>query len=275
MLIDIQKRLNAPSGKMDLKFHCHIHENEWLAIYGPSGAGKTSILRMISGLMKPDAGKISFKKEVWFSKSKKINTKPRLRNVGFVFQDYALFPNMTVLENLKYAQGKNEDKIFLNEILEVSQLGDLIHKKPSVLSGGQQQRVALVRALVQKPRILLLDEPLSALDEKTRLGLQDYLLEIKKEIQLRVILVSHDKNEIKKLADRVVVLGNGEIIQEGKPETIFPGKEGVEGVVIDKRMKDSLFFIVIQTKGSILELPVSKSKFDATPIGDKIQLFLE
>jgi molybdate transport system ATP-binding protein len=222
MKIDIQKRLFAAREDMKLQVDLEITTGELVAIYGASGAGKTSILKMICGLITPDDGSISLQGQPWFDASKKVNLKPQDRNVGIVFQDYAIFPNMTVKQNLEYALDKKHQRQIVDEILEMMELTNLADKKPEVLSGGQRQRVALARAIVRKPKILLLDEPLSALDTTLRLKIQDYILRIHHEFQLTTILVSHDMLEVSRLASRVYEMEHGKIINEGTPASILP-----------------------------------------------------
>jgi molybdate transport system ATP-binding protein len=222
MKIAIQKRLFAAREDMKLEVDLEITAGELVAIYGASGAGKTSILKMICGLITPDDGSISLQGQPWFDASKKVNLKPQERNVGIVFQDYALFPNMTVKQNLVYALDKKQQRQIVDELLEMMELTNLADKKPEVLSGGQRQRVALARAIVRKPKILLLDEPLSALDTTLRLKIQDYILRIHRDFQLTTILVSHDMLEVSRLASRVYEMEHGKIINEGTPASILP-----------------------------------------------------
>ena len=162
--MDIHKRLRAEGGFMDLRVELHIEQGEWITLFGPSGVGKTSTLRMLAGLMKPDSGNISVSGKPWFDSKQRINLKPGHRHIGYVFQDFALFPNMTVKQNLEYARKKGSNGKLLNAVLRMIELEELQDQKPAKLSGGQKQRVALARALVQEPKVLLLDEPLSALD---------------------------------------------------------------------------------------------------------------
>ena len=176
--IDLQKTLKSAHGEMNLDIKITIEKGEFVTLYGDSGAGKTSTFRMIAGLLKADSGKIRVNENTWFDASSRINLPPQKRKVGFVFQDYALFPNMTVRQNLEYALDKNQDRNIITQLIETVELGQLQNRKPETLSGGQKQRVALARALVQKPEILLLDEPMSALDSKMRLKLQDYILKV-------------------------------------------------------------------------------------------------
>jgi molybdate transport system ATP-binding protein len=184
---------------MVLDLDLTIEKGQFVTLFGESGAGKTSTLRMLSGLLKPDSGTITVGNSTWFDSSRGIDLKPQQRKVGYVFQDYALFPNMTVLQNLEYALQKNQDNGKIRELLEFAELDELQHRSPETLSGGQKQRVALARALVQRPEILILDEPLSALDLKMRIKLQEYLLKVHKTYNLTTILVSHDIGEIVKL----------------------------------------------------------------------------
>lgn len=223
--IQIKKELSASSGTIDLSVDLKIEKGQFIAIHGPSGAGKTSILRMLSGLMHPDSGSIQVNNNTWLDTSKKINIAPQNRSIGMVFQEYALFPNMTVKQNLEYALEKGQDKNCVQELIDLTELGDLQNRKPATLSGGQKQRVALARALVRQPSILLLDEPLSALDREMRSKLQDYILQVHQKYQLTTILISHDAGEVIKMADKVFVLESGKITRTGSPEEIFTSRQ--------------------------------------------------
>ena len=220
--IAIQKKLFSATGAMQLDVDLAIREGELVTLYGPSGAGKTSVLRMLCGLSLPDDGVIAVHDECWFDSSKKINRKPQARNIGIVFQDYALFPNLTVKENLRYALKKGQPETIVNELLELMELINLHDKKPEFLSGGQRQRVALARAIVRQPKILLLDEPLSALDTTLRVKLQDYILRVHEQYRLTTILVSHDIMEVIRLSSRVFLMEHGKIVRQGAPGDILP-----------------------------------------------------
>ena len=201
---------------MDLE----IAENELLCLFGHSGAGKTTLLRILAGLFNPDRGFISFNGQVWYDSAKKINLSPQQRNVGYMFQDYALFPNMTVRKNIEFAQKtKNAEEV--DTLLSHFGLEALQKQYPAKLSGGQKQRVALARALAAKPNLLLLDEPLSALDYEMRLNLQEEILKAHELLNSVTLLVSHDKDEVSKLATSVILLRNGAIIGQGEPEEVF------------------------------------------------------
>ncbi len=218
--IDIERSMLTSEGKCLLKVDLEIANNELLCLFGHSGAGKTTLLRILAGLFNPDRGFISFNGEVWYDSVKKINLPPQQRNVGLVFQDYALFPNMTVRRNIEFAQKiRNADEV--DSLLSHFGLEVLQKQYPTKLSGGQKQRVALARALAAKPNLLLLDEPLSALDYEMRLNLQDEILKAHKLLNSQTLLVSHDKEEVLKLADTVVVLRNGAVINQGRPVDIL------------------------------------------------------
>ena len=218
----LKKKLVASHGDMNLDLRFTIQTGELVTFYGPSGAGKTTMLRMLCGLSSPDEGYITVDGEVWFDTTKRINRKPQSRNVGIVFQDYALFPNMTVKENLEYALAKGESRNIVDELMEVMELTNLFDKKLEFLSGGQQQRVAMARALVRKPKILLLDEPMSALDTTLRLKIQDYILKVHREFQLTTLLVSHDVLEVLRLSGHMYLMEDGRITAQGMPSEILP-----------------------------------------------------
>jgi molybdate transport system ATP-binding protein len=220
--INLKKKLFSAQGGMLLDVDFTVKKGELVTLYGASGAGKTSVLRMLCGLTLPDDGFISVQGQVWFDAQRKINLKPQQRNVGIVFQDYALFPNLTVKENLEYALDKQQSHTMVDDLLELMELTSLYNKRPVFLSGGQQQRVALARAIVRRPKILLLDEPMSALDTTLRLKIQDYILRVHEQFQLTTIIVSHDILEVIRLSKHVFLMEHGKIVKQGEPGTILP-----------------------------------------------------
>lgn len=195
--------------------------NSILALTGPSGAGKTTLLRQIAGLARPESGRIVFGNNQWLDIANGIHIPAQQRHIGFVFQDYALFPNMTVMQNLEFALPKIHNTDLVGHLLETAGLMQLADRKPYQLSGGQQQRVALARALVREPELLLMDEPFAALDPDMQLLLQDLLLKLRRERPFTMILVTHDMGEIFKLADQVTVMEHGKLRQFGKPADVF------------------------------------------------------
>lgn len=217
--------MRSETGTLFLDLDMEIEEGEFISLYGPSGSGKTSTLRLLAGLLTPDKGQITVNGKSWFDATKNNTVPPQERNIGFVFQDAALFPHLTVRKNLEFALPKNEEPQLIDELLALTGLDVFQDRMPETLSGGQKQRAALARAVVQKPDILLLDEPLSALDAHTRSELQDHLLALHKKYNLTTILVTHDIGEIYKLSDRVIELHNGKIVRSGSPVQLFSNNE--------------------------------------------------
>jgi len=272
--IDINKTLDAANGKMELEFKHQFTEGSFTALYGPSGAGKTSTLRMLAGLMTPDKGQIIVGEKKWFERNSKINLKSQKRNIGFVFQDYALFPNMTVLENLIFSNHKN-DLDFINELINITELGSLKNTYPEKLSGGQQQRVALARAAAQQPDILLLDEPLSAIDAELRIKLQTYIKEIHQRYDLTTIMISHDIKEILSLADNCVVLQDGKIIKSDDPSKIFFEKTNSKtneliGKIVHIEITPENGILTLDIQSNLTRVNVSIEKARNSKIGESI-----
>ena len=273
--LNFNKKLTAATGEMLLEVNTSIEKGSLVTLYGKSGAGKTSILRILGGLTNPDAGTIKVNDTLWFDKKQNFQLKPQKRNVGFVFQDYALFPNMTVNENLEFALEKNQSKKIISELIEIIELGELQNRKPTTLSGGQKQRVALARALVKKPSILMLDEPLSALDYEIRFKLQQYILQVHQEYNLTTILISHDISEILRMSNHVIELDNGKIIRTGKPKDIFNLKEfnakfQFSGTVISIEKQDFLFILSVRIGKDLVKIVADETDGSQLKIGDKI-----
>ena len=273
--ISLKKNLQGGNGKMTLEVNGHISPGDLVVIYGVSGAGKTSILRMIAGLFNPESGKIEINNTCWFDSQKNINIKPQYRKVGFVWQDYALFPNMTVKQNLRFALQKGQSEKIITELMEIIELTGLQNRKPHTLSGGQQQRVALARALVRKPQILLLDEPLSALDDSMRMKMQDYLLKVHEQYKLTTILVTHDMAEIFKLAKKIFILDQGRFIKEGTPHEVFShqeisGKYRISGTVLNIEANDIVYVVSVLIGSQIIKVIATTEEKKDLRIGDKV-----
>jgi molybdate transport system ATP-binding protein len=218
--LHVTKRLMGGKGPFDLRIELTLPSNKLTALCGESGAGKTTLLRMLAGLDHPDNGHIRVNGETWFDGRQKVCAPPQKRSVGFVFQHYALFPTMTVRRNLEFAAGRRKDPR-VERLLEMVGLGELQGRYPEELSGGQQQRVALARALIRRPTLLLLDEPLSALDAGMRVRLQEEILRLHKKLELTTILVSHDQAEILRMADHALTLHDGRSTFEVCPRRLF------------------------------------------------------
>jgi len=202
--INLEKKLSTYSGKSVLKVSLEMETGSVTKVSGPSGAGKTTFLKLIAGLNHPDQGKILVDDAVWLDTSSKINLSPQKRKCGFVFQDYALFPNMTVRQQLEYATA---DQSMIAELLDFGRLEPFAKHKPLQLSGGQQQRVAILRALAIKPNILLMDEPFSALDFKTKTTLIEELQFILDKSSMSTIIVSHNLHELESLPGQEIFIG--------------------------------------------------------------------
>lgn len=207
-------------------FDIEIADKEFVSFLGPSGCGKTTTLRMIAGLETPSLGEIHLGKRLVYSSSKKICVPPEQRRIGMVFQSYAVWPHMTVYQNVAYplkVQKVKRSQIDqeVQRTLDLVQLGALAERFPHQLSGGQQQRVALARALIMKPEVLLLDEPLSNLDAKLREDMRYELKKIQRDFGITVIYVTHDQAEALVMSDRIVVMSAGEIQQIDHPTKIY------------------------------------------------------
>ena len=202
--ISIRKRLSS----FDLEMDLHCPAEMMTVIIGPSGAGKTTLIKIIAGLEQPDEGTIRFGTEVWLDTSRKIFLPPRKRRLGYVFQDYTLFPHLTVEENAAFA-AKDRNKV--QHLLELFNIAELRDRKPNAVSGGERQRCAICQALACEPRLLLLDEPFSALDVFTRRDLRDKVRTLKEELSLPMVYVTHDINQALYLADQLIPVVEGKI----------------------------------------------------------------
>jgi len=217
--INIQKALHGSHGDMDFDVKLEIQKGEFIALMGESGSGKTTLLRVLAGLEKAEGG-IFVEDLVWLDDIKRLP--PQQREIGFVFQDYALFDNMTVEQNLLFV---NEDKALADELLFMTELTGLASRNVRSLSGGQKQRVSLCRAMMNKPKLLLMDEPLSALDEKMKTKLQDEIAKLHKKFGTTTIMVSHDAEASYALADRIIVLKQGKVISDGTKNEVLVKKQ--------------------------------------------------
>ncbi|MEA5114111.1 MAG: ATP-binding cassette domain-containing protein [Geobacteraceae bacterium] len=210
-MLDTAIRKTFPGITVEVEFSL---ENGILVLFGPSGSGKTTILNCISGLLKPDEGHVSLGEKLFFSSKQAVNIPVRKRRIGYVFQEYALFPHLTVMENTLYGvqerckNGKGS-RVEVRDLLEMLKIGHLHNRYPANLSGGEKQRVALARALMVEPELLLLDEPLSALDFANRRELRLELKQLQKTWNIPFLLVTHSREEMKALADEVLFMERG------------------------------------------------------------------
>lgn len=269
--IDINKKLHGSNGDMDLNVNLEIKQGDFVALSGQSGSGKTTLLRILAGLEEAK-GTLNIEGETWLDHKRSLPTQKR--EIGFVFQDYALFPNMSVQENLLYV---NADKELANHLLEITELTELKKRLPNTLSGGQKQRVSLCRALMNKPKLLLMDEPLSALDPKMRTKLQNEILQLHKEFKTTTIMVSHDPSEIYRLSNRVIVLDQGKVINDGLAKDVLLKTTGsqkfsFEGELLEILKVDVIYIAIISIGQQLVEVVVSQNEVDNLSVGDVVNI---
>ncbi|HHE05567.1 MAG TPA: ATP-binding cassette domain-containing protein [Epsilonproteobacteria bacterium] len=255
--LDIKKQLYGAGGHMDLAVNLCIEKGEFVALMGQSGSGKTTLLRVLAGL-ETTQGDIVVEGKSWHDVS------PQQREIGFVFQDYALFENMTVEENLLFV---DDDVKLATKLLEMTELTALKKRNVQILSGGQKQRVSLCRAMMKKPKILLLDEPLSALDVQMRSKLQQEIKQLHKSFEITTIIVSHELREVYALADRVLVLEQGKIIQDGNLDKVLGSKKNGHYVEVLKIQNHKA---TVYIAGEFLEVDVQEN----VQVGERIEVVL-
>ncbi|MEL7965447.1 ABC transporter ATP-binding protein [Vreelandella neptunia] len=264
------------TGPIPLAAEFVCQPGELLALVGPSGSGKTTLLRTIAGLYRPQGGRVECAGEVWFDVERKHSLSPQRRQVGIVFQDYALFPHLTASQNIQLPlrhlpqpQRREQAEQWLAKV----RLDGLGKRYPNALSGGQRQRVALARALARDPKVLLLDEPFSAVDQVTRRRLQRELALLRQQIDIPIVLVTHDLEEAAALADQICVLHNGASLQQAAPEALFrrPASPLIarlldrhnlfEGVVVDVEGQPRLQWgeTYLEVAEGIVDLPLGET----------------
>lgn len=250
---------------IDAQFRCPADRFHITVLFGPSGCGKTTTLRCLAGLERPDRGKIQFQGETWFDAERRLCLSPQARDIGFLSQDNALFPHLTVAQNVAYGlrgMPEVERAQRVSEMLARFFMQDYQHRMPQQLSGGQQQRVALARALVRRPRVLLLDEPFSALDANLRAELRSQLRSWLSAFEIPVLVVTHDRIEAMVLADQIVVMDAGQIRQQGPLAEVFRHPYdlgvarivGVETIVEGNVKGGDQEFVTVEIAGSTLRV---------------------
>lgn len=265
----LKKELFGVNENMELNVKISFKSGSFISLSGESGSGKTTILRCLAGLEKAN-GFIKVDDEIW--QDEKIFLSPQKRRIGFVFQDYALFENLSVKDNFLFVE---KDIDHCNKLLDMLGLMSLKDRYPANLSGGQKQRVALGRAMMRKPKLLLLDEPLSALDPHLRARLQDEISKIQDLFKTTTILVSHDPNEIYKLANYMFVLKNGKIIKKGTPKEILLKTSGSQkfafsGTLLNLEKIDTIFVATVSVGQQITQVALASDL--GLKIGDEITI---
>ncbi|MBC7415592.1 MAG: ATP-binding cassette domain-containing protein [Herminiimonas sp.] len=274
--IALTRRLDHPDGALDLTLDQTVERGDFVALFGPSGAGKTSVLRMLAGLSRPDSGRIVVDGTIWFDAARGIDLAPQRRSIGFVFQDHALFPNLSIRANVGYAVG-GHDQEWVDELLALMQLSALEGQLPGKLSGGQKQRVALARAVARRPVLLLLDEPLSALDDSLRAQLQDDLAMLHARLGLTTVMVSHDLGEVFRLATVVWRLQDGRIARSGTPADVFlhqrvAGRLALQARILSMQREEVVTIVSLLIGQEIVDLIATDEEVSGLRIGDVVAL---
>lgn len=216
-----KKQLTGSEGNFVFDLKAEVGLNERVAIFGPSGSGKTTLLRMLAGLTHPDWGWCKLNHQTWYHSESNLFEVPQKRRAGLLFQDYALFPNMTVKQNLVYALPNSLNSKNIEGIARQLELYPLLNQKPSQLSGGQKQRVALGRVLLSEPQLFLLDEPLAALDWELRGRMRMLIENIRVTLGVPCIWVTHDLLEVVNFAERVIRIHQGKVVAQGIPKEVL------------------------------------------------------
>ena len=266
--IDLSHSFSTFQGIQKIEANLQIPLGEYVSISGISGSGKTTFLRLISGLIQPQNGTIYWGEQVWHDTKTKQCIPPQERNIGMVFQDYALFPNMNTLDNIIFACKEKVEKKYLQSILDTLGLDNYLTRYPHQLSGGQQQRVAIARALISKPALLLLDEPFSALDESLKKTVQSFIYEIHQQNSMTTLVVSHQISEIKPYAHRFLQFENEKLLDY---QYIEKKNLSVQGILISKEMSASeMSQVTLLYDGKTYQFPFPSSELGKLNIGDKI-----
>ena len=231
MKLQVELEKKVKTGTIQVKFSL---ENEVLGILGRSGCGKSVTLKCIAGILQPEKGKIQLDDRVLYDSERNVSRKARERRIGYLFQNYALFPNLTVLENICFSlkRSDREGQAYARGLMERFYLTEVADSYPAILSGGQQQRTAMARMLAARPEVLLLDEPFSALDSFLRREMEREVREVLKSFGGVSILVSHNKEEIRRLTQRCMVMEQGKIAELGRTEEIFARPGSAEGQLL-------------------------------------------
>jgi len=216
-MIEIKAKLTLSSFELDVDVAC---EGLVTALFGPSGSGKTTILKIVAGLAQPHTGFVRFNDEIWFDSARMINVPAHHRHIGYVFQDARLFPHLSVRHNLMFSQWVRRQRaphltkrIDWDDVIDVLGIAHLLERSPLTLSGGEQQRIALARALLSHPALLLMDEPLAALDAQRRDEILPYIERVKKTFSIPTLYVSHARDEVERIADEIIRIDEGKIMQ--------------------------------------------------------------
>lgn len=270
------RRAEMPSFRLNIK---ETFPAGFTVLFGPSGAGKSTLLDCIAGLLTPNSGKISFGNEIFLATEKKIIVPPQKRGIGYVFQSLALFPHLTVEQNVEYGitgLPAVEHEKRLDRVADIFHIQALRNRKPGELSGGEKQRVALARSVINDPRVLLLDEPLTGLDAGLRHSILEDLRSWNATQQIPILYVTHNREEVDAIGDRVVAMVDGQVRGRGTPQEVLDAPRalalaqaaGFENVldarVLEHRSSDGVMRVVLDSSECELEIPLGKAQMGAT-----------
>ncbi|TDR73050.1 ABC transporter ATP-binding protein [Paludibacterium purpuratum] len=265
----------AESGAFRLQAEGSLPLGKTTAVFGPSGAGKTTLLRLFAGLEQPRRGRLAFGDEIWLDGRRQVPV--QRRGIGMVFQDFALFPQRSVRDNVAFGAGRNGGPL-VEELLVLTGLEPYAHQRPATLSGGQRQRVALARALACRPRLLLLDEPLSSLEQALRHELRQMLREMQTRFGFTMVLVSHDLAEVFSLADHVLQFAQGRVTAAGTPAELFlnaPGDRSrcqLHATVLALQPADVLWRVSVQVGQEMVDVLVDAAEARDLTAGQRVVL---
>ncbi|MEM6378319.1 MAG: ATP-binding cassette domain-containing protein [Bacteroidota bacterium] len=273
--IKCTKSLNTASGPQVLRLDLSLPSGRCIGVFGDSGVGKTTLLRLLAGLESPDSGRIKFKDTIWFDS--KYSLPPQARKVGIAFQHPALFPHLTVRQNMLFGSDlKNHDPMF-EDLLKLIEMEKLADQYPRRLSGGQQQRVAFARALIARPELLLMDEPFTGLDQQIKSQIMDYFAGYRYKQNLSTFLVSHSITDVYRLCDVVVLLEDHQVKQVGSPESVF-GASSLSGsirqhaVILDIEPSGVVYILTLAIGQQIAKMVAHQEELDDLKVGDWVQL---
>ena len=267
--ISIFHSFSTLQGIQKIEANLNLNVGDFVSISGVSGSGKTTFLKILCGLIQPINGDIRFGNQFWLDTQKGLLLSPQNRKIGMVFQDYALFPNINVLDNIKFAAVHPLDKIFLRDIIDTLGLTDLLTRFTYQLSGGQQQRVAIARAIISKPRLLLMDEPFSALDEALKKSVQSFIYELHQKFFFTTLIVNHQISDIKAFSTKFLKF-EGEKLVDYQPKLEYDFT--VEGIIISKEIGNpEMCQVTVSYQGHTYRIPFPAKEAERLQVGDTLK----
>lgn len=282
MRIHFRHTLRSLQGTFTLDVGEEFEEGGFVCVYGPSGSGKTTFLRLLAGLDLPSEGQIHVHEQCWLDTGIGVCVPTRQRDIGFVSQAYDLFPHMSVRKNLEFACGDvaPTSREWIDELLESAGLTDFQHVMPETLSGGQQQRLALLRAIARKPKLLLLDEPLSAIDGAMRSILRMMLRQWHATLQMTVVMVTHDLGEVFALASHVIVVEAGQVVRRGTAQQVFlqqrkSGQIEIQAQILAMRREDVVVIASVLVGREIIDVIIMPDEASLLSVGSYVALGLK